>query len=70
MTARRNRISSELMEALQMLKYTIKRGNPLNFTAGMNDEEQEKIILELLEASDGELDSKTLRVQQLLDAEI
>lgn len=36
MTARRNRISPELMEALQMLKYSINHaGHALNFTQGM-----------------------------------
>jgi len=35
MTARRNRISPELMEALQVLKYSVQNGQALNFTAGM-----------------------------------
>ena len=34
MAARRNRISPELMEALQMLKFSMKKGQGLNFTAG------------------------------------
>ena len=34
MAARRNRISPELMEALQMLKFSTKKGQGLNFTAG------------------------------------
>jgi hAT family C-terminal dimerisation region len=33
-TARRNRISPELMEALQMLKFAVHKGRSLNFTAG------------------------------------
>ena len=33
-TARRNRISPELMEALQMLKFSLKSGRQLNFTEG------------------------------------
>ena len=33
-TARRNRISPELMEALQMLKFAVRKGKGLNFTAG------------------------------------
>ena len=43
MTARRNRISPELMEALQVLKYSVRNGQALNFTAGMewNDELKE-----------------------------
>jgi hypothetical protein len=36
MSARRNRISGELMEQLQILKFSIKKGRPLNFTAEMN----------------------------------
>ena len=38
MTARRNRISCDLMEALQMLKYTINRGCGLDFTHGTSKE--------------------------------
>ena len=34
MTARRSRISSELMEALQVLKFSIRKGQSLTFTAG------------------------------------
>lgn len=33
MTDRRNNISPELMEALQVLKYSVKRGHPLDFTS-------------------------------------
>jgi hAT family C-terminal dimerisation region len=36
MAPQRNRISPQLMEALQMLKYSIKKGRPLNFTQGMS----------------------------------
>lgn len=46
MAARRNKISAELMEALQMLKYSIKRGRGLDFTKGMSRDEE----LEMLEA--------------------
>jgi hypothetical protein len=35
MAPRRRCISGRLMEALQMLKYSIKKGQPLNFTQGM-----------------------------------
>ena len=31
-TACRNKISPELMEALQILKYSVKYGHPLDFT--------------------------------------
>jgi hypothetical protein len=36
MSTRRNHISAELMEQLQILKFSVKKGRPLNFTAGMN----------------------------------
>jgi hypothetical protein len=36
MTARRSRISPELMEGLQLLKYSIRQGRGLNFTDGMD----------------------------------
>jgi hypothetical protein len=42
MTPRRGRISPQLMEALQMLKYSIKKGRPLNFTQGMSWTEELK----------------------------
>ena len=35
MAPQRRRITPNLMEALQMLKYSIKKGQPLNFTQGM-----------------------------------
>jgi hypothetical protein len=39
-TKRRNRINPQLMEALQMLKFKLKK-NRLNFTAGWITEEKE-----------------------------
>lgn len=33
-TARRNKIGHELMEALQMLKFAVRKSEGLNFTAG------------------------------------
>ena len=38
MTAQWNCISCDLMEALQMLKYTINRGRGLDFTHGTSKE--------------------------------
>jgi hypothetical protein len=35
MAPRRRRISPKLMEALQMMKFSIRKGRPLNFTQGM-----------------------------------
>lgn len=40
MTARCNRISPELMEALQMLKFSLMKGQGLNFTAGTSKSEE------------------------------
>ena len=36
MAPRRRRISSQLMESLQILKFSIRKGRPLNFTQGMS----------------------------------
>ena len=36
MTPRRNRITAELMEALQLLKFSVKKGRGLNFTAELS----------------------------------
>ena len=40
MTDRRNWISPELMEELQILKYSLKKRRDLNFTEGMKWEEE------------------------------
>ncbi|KAJ3518939.1 hypothetical protein NMY22_g13434 [Coprinellus aureogranulatus] len=48
MTARRNRISPELMEALQMLKYLINHsGRALNFTQGTSLEDEMENLIEM-----------------------
>jgi hypothetical protein len=39
-TLRRNRTTAELMEALQMLKFIVKQGYGLDFTAGMNKDDE------------------------------
>src|SRR5258705_3099501 len=36
MSPRRGRISPKLMESLQILNYSIRKGRPLNFTQGMS----------------------------------
>ena len=41
-TARRSRISHELMEALQILKFSIHQGRKLNFTQGLDWEDEVK----------------------------
>jgi hypothetical protein len=40
MRARRNRISAELMEALQLLKFRVRQGRGLDFTAGFSWEDE------------------------------
>lgn len=48
MSTRRNKINPELMEALQILKYSVKRGRGLNFTEGMGQEEELKELETLM----------------------
>jgi 8-oxo-dGTP pyrophosphatase MutT (NUDIX family) len=40
MTLRRSRIGPDLMEALQMLKFSLRNGRYLDFTAGTTKEEE------------------------------
>jgi hypothetical protein len=40
MTARRSRISPDLMEALQLLKFSLRQGRALDFTAGTSWEDE------------------------------
>jgi hypothetical protein len=51
-TARRNRILPELMEALQMLKFSFRAGHILNFTAGTSKEDEIRNLESVSEASD------------------
>lgn len=44
MTPRRNRIKPELMEALQVLKFSVKKGRGLDFTSGLNIKAQEAAL--------------------------
>ena len=53
MTDRRSRIQPELMEGLQLLKYSVKHGRSLSFTAGCSWREEEE-ELERLMAIDGD----------------
>jgi len=52
MTPRRNRISPETMEALQVLKFSVRSGQVLNFTAGMRWDDE----LRELEKNDAYMD--------------
>ena len=47
MTTQRNRINPDLMEALQMLKFSVKQGQGLDFTSGTS-KESEIMDLELM----------------------
>ena len=47
-TPRRNKLSPKLVEALQLLKYDRKHGTPLNFTIGL-DKDEEVSELEAIE---------------------
>ena len=50
MTPRRNRISPDLMEALQVLKFSSKHGNSvLSFTSGESWADEEKNLMKLME---------------------
>ncbi|KAF5342769.1 hypothetical protein D9758_017026 [Tetrapyrgos nigripes] len=51
-TKKRNHISPELNEALQMLKYTLRRGNSISFTEGTSPEEELATLKELLAEKD------------------
>ena len=51
-TARRNRILPELMEALQMLKFSFRAGHILNFMAGTSKEDEIRNLESVSEASD------------------
>jgi len=39
-TARRNCIAPDLMEALQLIKFSLRSGHTLNFTAGLDWDEE------------------------------
>ncbi|KAJ7498444.1 hypothetical protein B0H11DRAFT_1714989, partial [Mycena galericulata] len=48
-TRRRNRMAPELMEALQILKFFIKQGHSLDFTAGTSKEAEIQWLESLME---------------------
>lgn len=54
MSARRNRINPELMEALQLMKFSVRQGRGLNFTYGY-DWTDELIQLEILAETRGQV---------------
>lgn len=68
MTARRNKVGHELMEALQMLKFAVRKGQGLNFTAGTS-KSAEINILEAAAADEGHFPEDMIAFIAMLDAE-
>jgi len=50
-TARRNSLSPQLVEALQLLKFSTKQGRGMNFTQGWDKEEE---VADLVRREDGQ----------------
>ena len=48
LTDRRSRVQPELMEGLQMLKYSVKQGRSINFTAGSSWKDDEVVMERLM----------------------
>ena len=63
--ARCNRISSELMKALRMLKYSVKKGHGLYFTAGTKAKEEEEMLKSMMVASSRYLENLSLFAESL-----
>ena len=51
-TARRNRMSGKLVEQLQMLKFSLKKGRELSFTQGTRLEDEVKELLAIGQLQD------------------
>ena len=65
LTDRRSRILPELMEGLQLLKYSVKHGRSLNFTAG-NSWDDERAAMEKLMEIDGDAPEDLKAFQEFL----
>ena len=65
MTDHRNHISPELMEGLQMLKYSVKQGRSINFTVGSSWED-ERAAIEKLMVIDGDVPENLKAYQEFL----
>lgn len=66
-TTRRNRISGDLMEQLQILKFSIKKGRGLDFTYGTRQEDEVAELEEVMNAQNGlpeDLHSYLAQLQQ------
>lgn len=44
MQARRNKLGADTMEALQMLKFSVKKGQLLNFSQGLSKAEEMEVL--------------------------
>lgn len=65
LTDRRSHILPELMEGLQLLKYSVKHGRSLNFTAG-NSWDDERAAMEKLMEIDGDAPEDLKAFQEFL----
>ena len=65
MTDHRNHISPELIEDLQLLKYTVKHGHSINFSAG-NSWEEERAAIEMLMQIDSKVPKNLKAYQEFL----
>ena len=61
----RSRILPELMEGLQLLKYSVKHGHSLNFTAG-DSWDEERAMMEKLMEIDGDAPENLKTFQEFL----
>ena len=60
-----SRILPELMEGLQLLKYSVKHGRSLNFTAG-DSWDEERVMMEKLMEIDGDAPKNLKTFQEFL----
>jgi hypothetical protein len=66
-TPRRNKLSPKLVEALQLLKYDRKHGTPLNFTTGLDLDEEMSELEEVEKVQpENDLHSVILEFQKML----
>ena len=65
LTDHRSRILPELMEGLQLLKYSVKHGRSLNFTAG-DSWDEERAMMEKLMEIDGDAPENLKTFQEFL----
>lgn len=66
MTDRRNNIHEDLMEMLQMLKFTLKSGRSIDFTKGTSREDVISYILSTMEEETAVPEDINAYVQSLL----